>query len=141
MNNSLQKTILSGFAATVVMTVVTYLAPMMGLPKMSVPEMLSGMTGFPIVVGWIMHFMIGTIFAFGYSFLFAPFVKIQNIVVKGAVFGFTVFIFAQIAMAMMNLIMGAMPAPEGGMMLMIIGSIIGHIMYGISVALIAKLQQ
>jgi hypothetical protein len=34
--------------------------------------------------------------------------------------------------------MGSMPSPEGGMMLMIIGSIMGHVVFGISVAQIEK---
>ena len=141
MKPSLQNTILAGIVGTAVMTVVMFLAPMMGLPEMNAAAMLSMMTGFPIVVGWLMHFMIGIIFALGYTLLFFSNVKIQNRIAKGAVFGFTVFIFAQIAIAMMGAIMGGMPAPEGGMILMMIGSVIGHVMYGIPIALIAKPQQ
>ncbi|MBI2427327.1 MAG: hypothetical protein HYV29_00750 [Ignavibacteriales bacterium] len=141
MKPSLQNTILAGVAGTVLMTVVMFLAPMMGLPEMNAAAMLSMVTGFPIVIGWLMHFMIGVIFALGYTFLFITNVKIQNLFVKGATFGFAVFIFAQIAIAMMGAIMGGMPAPEDGMILMMIGSIIGHVMYGIPVALIAKPQQ
>ncbi|MDP1675549.1 MAG: hypothetical protein Q8L88_01695 [Bacteroidota bacterium] len=140
MKNSLQKTIFAGITATAVMTLVTYLAPMMGLPEMNIPAMLSGMMGVPIIVGWVMHFMIGITFALGYTFLFAAKVKIQNLAVKGAVFGFAAFIMAQIVMVMMGLVMGPMPAPEGGMLPMMVGSIIGHVMYGIPVALIAKPQ-
>lgn len=138
MKPTLQNTLFAGIAGTVVMTVITFLAPMMGMPKMSPPEMLSSMMGFPIVVGWVMHFMIGIIFALGYSFVFIKLVKIENLIVKGALFGFGVFIFAQIMMAVVGAIMGSMPPPEGGMALMIVGSMIGHIMYGIPVALIAK---
>jgi hypothetical protein len=39
------------------------------------------------------------------------------------------------------MIMGPMPPPEGGMITMMIGSIIGHVMFGIPVALIVKKQQ
>ena len=138
MKISLQKTVLAGIAATVVMTIVMYLAPMMGLPEMNAAAMLSGMMGAPIIVGWAMHFMIGIIFALGYSFLFVSTVKIENLAVKGALFGFAAFIVAQIGMVMISVVMGPMPAPEGGMMPMMVGSIIGHIMYGIPVAVIAK---
>jgi len=141
MNTSLQKTILAGVVGTIVMTVVMYLAPMMGLPKMNAAEMLSGMMGVSIIIGWAMHFMIGIVFALGYSFLFTAQVKIKNLVFKGVVFGFAAFVVAQIAIAMMGVVMGPMPVPEGGMALMMIGSIIGHTMYGIPVALIAKPQQ
>ena len=133
-----QKSLLAGLAATAVMTMVTMAAPYMGFPPMSPPNMLSAMTGLPIVVGWGMHFMIGVIFALSYAFLFLDRVKLTNIVVKGAVFGFAVFVFAQIAMAMMGAIMGPMPAPDGNMVLLLIGSIMGHVIYGIVVALIAR---
>jgi hypothetical protein len=133
MNSKISKSIVAGIIGTIVMTIITFVAPMMGMPKMSPPDMLAGMMGIPIIVGWIMHFMIGIIFAFAYTYLFAPKVKISNIFLKGAVFGFVVFIFAQIMIA----IMGAMlPVPnmEGSMMLIMIGSIMGHIIYGMAVS-------
>jgi hypothetical protein len=133
MNSKISKSIVAGIIGTIVMTIITFVAPMMGMPKMSPPDMLAGMMGIPIIVGWIMHFMIGIIFAFAYTYLFAPKVKISNIFLKGAVFGFVVFIFAQIMIA----IMGAMlPVPnmEGSMMLIMIGSIMGHVIYGMAVS-------
>ncbi|MHB1048732.1 MAG: DUF6789 family protein [Bacteroidota bacterium] len=138
MNTTVQRTILAGVAGTIVMSIIMFLAPMMGLPEMDAAAMLAGMMGAPIVIGWAAHFMIGIIFALGYTYIFLPRVKISNLAVKGALFGVAVFVAAQIAIAMMSAIMGPMPVPEGGMMLMMIGSIIGHIMYGIPVAMIAK---
>ena len=88
MANKFQKSVLAGIIGTILMTIVTMIAPIMGMPKMSPPDMLAGMIGMPIVVGWVMHFMIGIIFAFAYTYLFAPKVKIGNIFLKGAVFGF-----------------------------------------------------
>jgi hypothetical protein len=41
-------------------------------------------------------------------------------------------------MAIMGAIMGGMPMPEDSMMPMMIGSLVGHIVYGIVVALIVK---
>ncbi len=133
MNNKIQKTILAGIISTAVMTLVTMIAPMMGMPKMSPPAMLSGMLGMPMFVGWVMHFMIGIMFAFAYTYLFAPNVKIKNIWLKGAVFGVVVFIFAQIMMAIMGAMM-PMPKMEGSMMAMMMGSLMGHIIYGMTVA-------
>lgn len=140
MKPTLQNTVLAGMAGTIVMTIVTLLAPFMGLPKMSPPEMLSSMMGFPIIVGWAMHFMIGIIFAVSYSYLFVQFVKTPSLIVKGALFGIAVFIFAQIAMAGMGAVLGGMPKPEGSTALLIVGSAIGHIMFGVPVAFIAKQQ-
>lgn len=130
--------ITSGVIATAIMTAFMFLAPMMGMSKMNPAEMLAGMMGVPVIAGWLMHFMIGITFAAGYIFVFYPFVKIGNKYLKGALFGIAVFIFAQIAMFMMSLVFGEMPPPEGSMALMIVGSVLGHVVYGIVVALIAK---
>lgn len=84
--------------------------------------------------------MIGIVFALTYTFLGAGLLqKISNKVVRGAILGFVVFVFAQIMMAVLGAIMGGMMKPEGSMMLVILGSIIGHIVYGIvTVALIKE---
>ena len=138
MNSQISRTLISGIAGTLIMTMVMFVAPYMGLPKMNPATMLSGMMGVPSVVGWIMHFMIGIIFASVFVYLFSSKVKIANIVVKGALFGIAVFIFAQIMMAVMGAIMGGMPKSEGTMIAMMTGSTIGHIVFGIVVALVAK---
>ena len=132
MKTKIQKSILAGIVGTVIMTVVMMVAPMMGMPKMSPPEMLSGMLGLPVFVGWIMHFMIGIIFAFAYTFLLSC--KLPgNLYIKGLLFGVIVFIFAQIMMAIMGAII-PMPETEGSMMLTMIGSLIGHIIFGMAVS-------
>lgn len=139
MTTKIKQSLIGGIVGTAVMTMVMFIAPMMGLPKMSPPEMLSMMMGFPIIVGWLMHFMIGIIFAMAYAFFFINVVKkINNNILKGAIFGFAVFVFAQIAMAIMGAMMGGMPPMEGSMMLMMIGSIMGHVIFGITVALFVK---
>jgi uncharacterized MnhB-related membrane protein len=134
MNTKISKSILGGIVGTIIMSFVMMIAPMMGMPKMSPPDMLAGMMGMPVMVGWVMHFMIGIIFAFAYTYLFAPKVAIGNSILKGAVFGIVVFIFAQIIMAIMPT-----PKMEGSMLLLMTGSIMGHIIYGIVVGLIIKL--
>lgn len=93
MNSKIQKSILGGLIGTAIMTIVTMVAPMMGMPKMSPPEMLAGMIGLPVFVGWIMHFMIGIMFATGYVFFFAGLLKTANGFLKGALFGIAVFVF------------------------------------------------
>ena len=140
MKTKIQQAIIGGIVATAVMTMVMFIAPFMGMPKMNASAMLSMMLGVPLIVGWLMHFMIGIIFALSYVFLFINLVKkIKSKVLKGAIFGFAVFIFAQIVMAMMKMLM-PMPAMEGSMMLMMFGSIIGHVIYGIVVAMFVKEQ-
>ncbi|HRI00914.1 MAG TPA: hypothetical protein PK006_07680 [Saprospiraceae bacterium] len=133
MNNKIQKTILAGIIGTAIMTVVMMVAPMMGIPKMSPPDMLSGMLGMPVFVGWIIHFMIGIMFAFAYTYLCIFKHKVNTVWVKGAVFGIIAFVFAQIMMSVMGVIM-PMPEMEGSMILTMIGSLMGHIIFGIAVA-------
>ena len=133
MNTKISNSILGGIVGTIIMTIVMMIAPMMGMPKMSPPAMLAGMMNMPLGMGWIIHFIIGVMFAFAYTYLFAPKVKIGNIFLKGAVFGFVVFVFAQIMMAIMGAML-PMPKMEGSMMLIMIGSIIGHVIYGMSVS-------
>lgn len=69
MDKRIQRIVLAGTIGTAIMTVVMMVAPMMGMPKMSPPEMLSGMLEMPVIVGWIMHFLIGIMFAFAYAHL------------------------------------------------------------------------
>lgn len=126
------KAVIAGIVATAVMTVVGVMAPYMGLPKMNPAEMLSGMLGVSPVLAWMMHFMIGIIFASAYVYWFDPTVRINSKFLKGLVFGFSVFVFAQIMMFLMGMVI-TMPPPENPM-LMMLGSLIGHFVYGLFVA-------
>ena len=137
MNTKISRSLVGGIIGTTIMSLVMFIAPMMGMPKMSPPDMLAGMLGVPSIAGWAMHFMIGIIFALAYTYLFAPKVKIGNLFVKGAVFGFVVFIFAQIMLAILGTML-SMPEMEGSMILVMIGSITGHIIYGMAVSKTVK---
>ena len=132
--NITTRIILSGIVATAVMTIMMMIAPYMGLPKMDIAGMLSGMTHTPRIVGWLMHFMIGTIFAFVYTKYFNAWLhKIDSNFLRGITYGFVVFIFAQIMMAIIMKIMPPpdMPMPANqNMMLMMLGSLIGHLVFG-----------
>lgn len=124
------KTILGGIVATLAMTMLMLIAPMMGMPKMNTGEMLGGMMGGSVVLGWMMHFVIGIIFAYAYVLLLNNKLPIANNYMRGAIYGFIVFIFAQIVMATAGA-MGMMPEmPKDNMAMMIAGSIMGHLVYG-----------
>jgi uncharacterized membrane protein YagU involved in acid resistance len=141
MKTKIQKSVIGGIAGTAVMTLIMFIAPMMGMPKMNPATMLSGMLGVSVFVGWIMHFMIGIVFALSYVFIFSGLLKkITTDVINGALFGLIIFVFAQIMMMLMKIIMGGMPSPEGSMTLMMIGSIMGHIVYGIVTVLIVRVR-
>lgn len=141
MQNKLQEAVTSGIAATIVMTLLMMIGGAMGMPKMIPPDMLAGMLGVPVPIGWVIHFLIGNVFAAGYVFLFNNWLrKINNRTARGAVFGVIAFITAQIGLPVMETIFGGgnMPAPEGSMALLMIGSVMGHVIFGIIVALLVK---
>ena len=68
--NKLIKTIIGGLVGTLAMTIIIMLAPLMGMPKMSPPDMLATTMGVPLIVGWMMHFVTGITFAAIYTYLF-----------------------------------------------------------------------
>lgn len=135
MNNKIIKSFEGGIAATAVMTLIMVAAGAMGGPKMSPPHMLAGAMGTPVIVGWIMHLMIGIIFATVYTFVFAPLVKINNFLLAGSIYGIVIFIFAQVMMAVIGSMM-PMPQPEGSMPMILAGGFMGHVIFAIVVAFI-----
>jgi hypothetical protein len=140
MTNKIKQALIGGIISTAVMTMVMFIAPILGMPKMNPAEMLAGMMGLPVAIGWLMHFLIGIIFTMSYAFFFINILKkVGNNILKGAIFGFAVFIFAQIMMAVMGMLM-SMPPMEDSMMLMMIDSIMGHIIFGITLAMFVKEQ-
>ncbi|MGE0635259.1 MAG: DUF6789 family protein [Bacteroidia bacterium] len=131
MNPKIVKSIVSGIVATAVMSLVMFLGPFMGLPEMNAAQMLADMAQLPIEIGWMMHFIIGIIFASGYVFLLNEKLPIGNDFLRAGIYGFIVFIFAQVMLGVMSLVMPAPEPPPGvNMLLMMVGSIIGHLVYG-----------
>jgi hypothetical protein len=139
MNTKIIQSLIGGVIGAAIMSIGMWAAPILGIPKMSPPDMLSMMLGVPIIIGWFMHFMIGIIFAMTYAFFFINLInKISNPIFKGIIFGLAVFIFAQIMLAILGAIIEGIPPMEGSMILIMVGSIIGHIVFGIVVALFVK---
>ena len=66
----------------------------------------------------------------------APIGKLR--VLRGAVFGMATFVFAQVMMMIMGAMMGGLPPMEGSKAMLMMGSIIGHVVFGIVVALLVK---
>lgn len=128
MQKNFRKAVIAGLVGTLVMTMVMLMAPMMGIPPMPIGKMLADFMGMPEVLGWIAHFMIGTVLAVAFAFIFAS--KLPgNGMVRGALYGLLPWLLSQI---MVNPMMGAgifasnTPAP----MMMVIGSLMGHMIYG-----------
>lgn len=136
MKQKLFKIIKGGIIATAAMTILMFIAPMMGMPKMAIGNMLAEFMGLPVWLGWVMHFVIGTVLAAAYVLIWKSRLP-GSVLVKGLLFALIPFFMAQIIVMP---IMGAgifsahAPAP----MMMVMGSLIGHLVYGAVLGPVSK---
>ena len=123
------KVITAGLVATAVMSIVAVMvAPMMGMPKMDFGTMLgtnNPMMAMPYIAGWMMHFVVGIVLTAIYASIFIN--KLNgSYAVRGIIFAMIPFVIAQ---SMMMPMMGN-GFWSGGDMMAIMGSLIGHIVFG-----------
>ena len=136
MNKNLFSILKGGLIATAVMTMLMLAAPMMGMPKMPIGNMLAAFMHIPIWMGWIMHFVIGTMLAAAYIIVFKERLP-GNAVIKGLLFSLIPFFMAQvIVMPMMGAGLFSMNTPVP--MMMVMGSLIGHLVYGLVLGPLSK---
>jgi uncharacterized membrane protein YagU involved in acid resistance len=139
--------IISGFVATLVMTGMMTMAPMMGMPKMDMPALLGSMFGAPgsKMLGLVMHFMMGIIFGVIYAVLFGV-VAGTNLILLGLIFGVAHWLIVGLMTGMMPMMhagirSGDVSAPGvymsnlGGMM-GFIGGLMGHVVFGLVVGIV-----
>jgi len=122
----------AGVVATAVMTVVLLWAPLVGLPKLAIGELLSTFLAVSVAVlrvgpagGWVIHGLVGIALALVYAGVFVKLLP-GGPVQRGLLYGLLVFMVAQLVF---------MPAVGAGVfsrgdVAMIIGSLIGHLVYG-----------
>lgn len=134
---SVEKTILAGFAATLAITVLMYATPMLGWPRMDTAAMLGSIvTGIPPEPGsgawWMGLLLHGVNGAIVFPLLFAYMLYgllPGRPVVKGTLWGLTLWLLSQAVVAPMlgiGFFATATPSPA----LMVLGSFIGHCVYG-----------
>ena len=139
--------ITAGIAGTIVMTMVMMMAPKMGLPKMDIVGMLGSMFSAESnrMVGMIMHFMMGIVFAIIYALLWNAGIGTVSLL-WGAIFGMVHWLISGVMMGGMSMMhagvkAGTVNAPgvymtsNGGMMAFM-GGLIGHVIFGLVVALV-----
>ena len=127
----------AGLIAWVVFTVVLYMAPLMGVPKMDVPAMLGGMFGLnSVALGWVMHLMIGLVLALIYAYWFVDLVGGAPWV-RGLTFSLLPWLAMMVVIAPMLPVLNPMLAkmPPGMFLLNMgimapMGSLIGHLIWG-----------
>lgn len=124
-NLNLGRSMLAGLAGTTAMTMLMLAAPLMGMPKMPIGDMLGSFLHIGATAGWGMHVVIGLTLAVIYAGLVADRVPGAP-ALRGAIYGFGVFLLAQIVVTPM---MGG-GVFSGGNIPMIMGSLMGHLVYG-----------
>ena len=136
MKSKIIKAINSGVLATAVMTIMMFMAPAMGMPEMPIGEMLANFLNIPLAAGWVLHFTIGIILAAIYIYLIKSRI-IANKILKGAIFSLIPFFVAQIVvMPMMG--PGLFCSNSTAPLLMVLGSLIGHLVYGTVLGVASK---
>jgi uncharacterized membrane protein YagU involved in acid resistance len=119
------------------MTILMYVAPAMGMPRMDIIGLLGTMftanEGTAKIIGTILHFMMGTIFAIIYALLWN--IGIGSVTWWwGLIFGAVHAVLAMVGMPIMMRIHPRPPQMEQGIMTMI-GLLMGHLVFGLVVAL------
>lgn len=89
---------LAGFAATIVLSIFMMMKEMMGMmPDMNVIAMLTKMSGASTpAMGWLMHFMIGTVVWGGLFALLQDRIPGSNTVIRGIVFGIAAWLLMMV---------------------------------------------
>jgi len=133
----LRQTFRAGFLATLIMTCLMYIAPLIGMPKMDIAAMLGSFvtrseavpTNAAWSLGMLIHFVLGA--------LVFPAVYVQTLhvhwqtqaILKGASFGLFLWFLAQ-ALVMPMMGAGTFSTLTPRPVLSIIGSLVGHLLYG-----------
>ncbi len=139
--------VIAGLVSTVVFTVILMMAPKMGMPKMDIVSLLGSMFSAKtnLVLGWMMHLMMGVVFALIYAFLWSSGIGAATWT-SGLVFGAVHWLIVGVIMAMIPMMhvgikSGAVQAPgmwmtnNGGAMAFM-GGLVGHMIFGAVVALV-----
>jgi uncharacterized membrane protein YagU involved in acid resistance len=139
--------IVAGIVGTIVMTIVMVMAPKMGMPKMDIVGMLGSMFSAEgnRSVGMVIHLMMGVVFAIIYALLWQAGIGSVGLL-WGVIFGAGHWLVSGAMMAGMGMMhagvkAGTVNAPgiymtnNGGIMAFM-GGLIGHVIFGLVVALV-----
>lgn len=122
----------AGLIGTGVMTALLLIEPSVGLPTIAIGQILSTSLGLASAhlpsgpaVGWLIHFLIGTLLALLYAGLLRRRLP-GSPLLSGLLFGALVFLVAQLVF--MPLVGGGVFS--GGQLDLLAGSLLGHLVYG-----------
>lgn len=129
---SIKSALTAGLIATAAMTAFTFMAPLMGF-EMDIPKMLANTMGAPIIIGWIVHFMVGEILAINFAVIFLQTTNKTSDLKSGALFGLIPWFIAQVmVMPMMSVMSGGSYSAGlfSGSIMIAMASLVGHLIYG-----------
>jgi uncharacterized membrane protein YagU involved in acid resistance len=144
-------TVTAGIISTLVMTLFMAAAPKMGIPRMDIVSLLSTMFDKKgnLFLGWMMHLMMGIVFAGIYTFLWSINLG-AAIWYYGLIFGAIHWLIVGIVMPMIPLmnvgIRSGTVNPPGmymtasGGIKSFFGGLMGHMIFGLVVALVYSLS-
>lgn len=136
MHPTFARAALGGFVGTLVMTAMMYMvAPMMGL-HMDIAAMLGSMLGGSWIAGMVAHFVNGSVI-FPAIYAYALYAHLPGSpAIRGTIWGLVLWLVAQtVVMPMMGA--GLFSSAMGGAMAAM-GSLIGHVLYGSLLGVIAS---
>lgn len=129
---NLKRAVAAGLVGTAVMTCLMLVAPVVGLPRLAIGQLLSTLLAVSIAflpigpaAGWALHVAFGVLLAIVYAAAFAGRLP-GSPLARGALYGVLVFALAQLTF--MPLV-GAGVFSRGDVP-MILGSLLGHLVYG-----------
>ena len=138
-----KRAVAAGMIGTGVLTALWLVEPSIGLPRIAVGQILGTFMSVSVahlhvgaMGGWIAHFIVGILYALFYAWRIADRIAGPS-VRRGALFGTILFILAQ---ALFMPLVGAGFFARGNAQLLV-GSLIGHLAYGIVTAWIYDLPR
>jgi len=124
------KPIYTGVIATAAMTAVLALMPLTGIQQVNLASLVgSEAIGF-IILGWVIHFVVGIAYAFVYKILINEYLPIESDIGRGMVYGIIIFVFSTMGVLIINLLGFVSWNMKESMSLAAFGYILSFIVYG-----------
>jgi uncharacterized membrane protein YagU involved in acid resistance len=96
--NNIGKGVIAGFVATTILSMLMLMKSAMGvMPELDIVAMLGSMMGTGPAMGWIAHFMIGSVVWGGLFAVLSPSLPGGNLWLKGVVFGIGAWLLMMVA--------------------------------------------
>lgn len=124
------KPIYAGVIATAAMTAVLALVPLTGLQQVNLASLFGSNAIGWMILGWIVHFIIGIAYAFIYKMFINEYLPIESNIARGMVFGIILFVFSTMAVLTINLLGFVSWNMKESMSLAAFGYILAFIVYG-----------